>query len=85
MIPTLYRMVGATFVGMSLITSNFYSLIVGLFFLDAKFPPFYPIAYLLVIFSVTAYSLAPPPFSQIQKPDEEELDLYLNQIRRIPP
>lgn len=61
LVPTVYRMVGATFLSMSLITSNFYSLLVGLFFLDAKMPPFYPIAYALVIISVTAYSLAPSP------------------------
>lgn len=48
---------------MSLITSNFYSLIVGLFFLDVAMPPFYPIAYALVLVSVTTYSLAPSPSS----------------------
>lgn len=59
LVPTVYRMVGATFLSMSLITSNFYSLIVGLFFLDATMPPFYPMAYALVIISVTTFSLAP--------------------------
>ena len=34
--PTLYRMSNATFISMSLITSNFYSLLAGLVFLDAK-------------------------------------------------
>jgi solute carrier family 35 protein F1/2 len=36
LVPTVYRMMGATFLSMSLITSNFYSLTVGLLFLDAK-------------------------------------------------
>lgn len=63
LVPTVYRMAGATFLSMSLITSNFYSLIVGLFFLDVAMPPFYPIAYALVLVSVTTYSLAPSPSS----------------------
>lgn len=70
LVPTVYRMMGATFLSMSLITSNFYSLIVGLFFLEAKMPPFYPIAYALVIVSVTTYSLAPSPTPK-QEIDEE--------------
>ncbi|GAN09761.1 solute carrier family 35 member F2 [Mucor ambiguus] len=72
LVPTVYRMVGATFLSMSLITSNFYSLIVGLLFLDAHMPPFYPIAYALVIISVTAYSLAPSPIPLKQEGDDEE-------------
>lgn len=75
LVPTVYRMVGATFLSMSLITSNFYSLIVGLFFLDAHMPPFYPIAYALVIVSVTTYSLAPSPSSII---DDIERNPILN-------
>ncbi|KAL9543210.1 hypothetical protein MBANPS3_008221 [Mucor bainieri] len=72
LVPTVYRMVGATFLSMSLITSNFYSLVVGLLFLDAHMPPFYPIAYALVIISVTAYSLAPSPIPLKQEGDDEE-------------
>lgn len=71
LVPTVYRMMGATFLSMSLITSNFYSLIVGLFFLDAKMPPFYPVAYALVIISVTTYSLAPSPTPKTELLDEE--------------
>ncbi|KAI8883739.1 DUF914-domain-containing protein [Backusella circina FSU 941] len=63
LVPTVYRMAGATFLSISLITSNFYSLVVGIFFLDAKMPPFYPVAYALVLVGVTLYSLAPPPLS----------------------
>lgn len=36
LVPTVYRMTSATFVNMNLITNNFYSLLVGLFFLNAK-------------------------------------------------
>ncbi|RCH97325.1 hypothetical protein CU098_011611, partial [Rhizopus stolonifer] len=72
LVPTVYRMAGAAFLSMSLITSNFYSLIVGLLFLNAKMPSFYPIAYALVIASVATYSLAPSPLSvEHQHPDEE--------------
>lgn len=34
--PTLYRMSNATFLSMSLMTSNFYSLLASLVFLDAQ-------------------------------------------------
>ncbi|KAL9544565.1 hypothetical protein PS6_008696 [Mucor atramentarius] len=61
---------------MSLITSNFYSLVVGLLFLDAHMPPFYPIAYALVIVSVTVYSLAPSPIPHKQEGDEENRPIY---------
>lgn len=76
LVPTVYRMVGATFLSMSLITSNFYSLVVGLLFLDAHMPPFYPIAYALVIVSVTVYSLAPSPIPLKQEGDEENRPIY---------
>ncbi|ORE23461.1 DUF914-domain-containing protein [Rhizopus microsporus] len=59
LVPTVYRMTSATFVNMNLITNNFYSLLVGLFFLNAKMPPFYLVAYVLVITGVISYSLAP--------------------------
>ncbi|KAI9489838.1 solute carrier family 35 member SLC35F1/F2/F6 [Zychaea mexicana] len=59
--PTLYRISNATFISMSLITANFYSLLAGLLFLDAKMPPFYPLAYILVICGVTLYNLTTPP------------------------
>jgi hypothetical protein len=36
LVPTVYRMASATFVNMNLITNNFYSLLIGLFFLNAK-------------------------------------------------
>jgi solute carrier family 35 protein F1/2 len=78
LVPTVYRMVGATFLSMSLITSNFYSLIVGLFFLDATMPPFYPIAYTLVIISVTSYSLAPSPSAFKQESEEIQPILGIN-------
>ncbi|KAF7724549.1 hypothetical protein EC973_000926 [Apophysomyces ossiformis] len=51
---------------MSLITSNFYSLVMGLVFLDAKMPPLYPFAYVLVLLGVIAYNLIPPPTSDTE-------------------
>ncbi|KAG1137311.1 hypothetical protein G6F37_010867 [Rhizopus arrhizus] len=64
LVPIVYRMAGAAFLSMSLITSNFYSLLVGICFLDAKMPQFYPISYTLVIVGVVFYSLAPSPTSE---------------------
>ncbi|KAG1049386.1 hypothetical protein G6F43_008286 [Rhizopus delemar] len=64
LIMLMYRMAGAAFLSMSLITSNFYSLLVGICFLDAKMPQFYPISYTLVIVGVVFYSLAPSPTSE---------------------
>ncbi|CAO3618237.1 unnamed protein product [Cunninghamella blakesleeana] len=61
LIPKLYRLGGATFVSMNLMTSNFYSLLMGLLFLNAKMPPFYPLAYLLVIIGATFYNSSQPP------------------------
>ncbi|KAI8377454.1 solute carrier family 35 member SLC35F1/F2/F6 [Radiomyces spectabilis] len=61
LVPTLYRWSGAIFMSMSLTTSNFYSLLIGLFFLESQMPPFYPVAYILVIGGVTLYNLAPSP------------------------
>ncbi|KAI8142714.1 solute carrier family 35 member SLC35F1/F2/F6 [Fennellomyces sp. T-0311] len=76
--PTLYRISNATFISMSLMTSNFYSLLAGLLFLDAKMPPFYPIAYILVICGVTSYNMTTPPqtsqrseYQSLAKSDEE--------------
>ncbi|KAG2226751.1 hypothetical protein INT45_005716 [Circinella minor] len=81
--PTLYRMSNATFISMSLITSNFYSLLAGLIFLDAKMPSFYPIAYILVICGVTIYNLTDPPrtnqneYQSIKNDDTENNRRYL--------
>ncbi|SAM02709.1 hypothetical protein [Absidia glauca] len=61
LIPMIYRLCGATFVSMSLMTSNFYSLLIGLLFLEAKMPPLYPLAYFLVIVGATLYNMSRPP------------------------
>ncbi|CAO3595504.1 unnamed protein product [Absidia cylindrospora] len=71
LIPTIYRLAGAIFVGMSLVTSNFYSLLIGLVFLDAKMPPFYPLAYFLVIIGAALYNIVPPP---VYRPQQNEQD-----------
>ncbi|KAI9278846.1 solute carrier family 35 member SLC35F1/F2/F6 [Phascolomyces articulosus] len=81
--PSLYRLSNATFISMSLITSNFYSLLAGLVFLDAKMPKFYPIAYILVIGGVTIYNLTNPPrtnhseYESIKNDDPEINRSYL--------
>jgi solute carrier family 35 protein F1/2 len=46
-------------------------------------PPFYPIAYAIVILSVTAYSLAPSPSSDEEKSqpyDEERSPLIVHAL-----
>ncbi|KAJ8662375.1 hypothetical protein O0I10_002069 [Lichtheimia ornata] len=59
--PTLYRMTNATFLSMSLMTSNFYSLLASLVFLEAQMPPFYPVAYILVICGAAIFNTSDPP------------------------
>ncbi|ORX58134.1 DUF914-domain-containing protein [Hesseltinella vesiculosa] len=62
--PVMYRMTGAAFVSISLMSSNFYSLLVGLVFLDAKMPALYPFAYILVVAGAVVYnSIQPPAYS----------------------
>ncbi|ORY92149.1 solute carrier family 35 member SLC35F1/F2/F6 [Syncephalastrum racemosum] len=70
--PWLYRMSSATFLSMNLVTSNFYSLLIGLLFLDAKMPPFYPVAYVLVIAGVSLFNLTRPPSQSA----EERLPIF---------
>ncbi|KAG0166652.1 hypothetical protein DFQ30_006953 [Apophysomyces sp. BC1015] len=41
-------------------------------FLDAKMPPLYPLAYVLVLMGVTAYNLTPPPVTSIENEYSEE-------------
>ncbi|KAI8379966.1 solute carrier family 35 member SLC35F1/F2/F6 [Choanephora cucurbitarum] len=84
LVPTVYRMAGAAFLSMNLITSNFYSLIVGLLFLNAKMPPFYPIAYALVITSITIFSLVSPTTTSDQlKQDEESMPISNDSSKRV--
>ncbi|OBZ83066.1 Solute carrier family 35 member F2 [Choanephora cucurbitarum] len=84
LVPTVYRMAGAAFLSMNLITSNFYSLIVGLLFLNAKMPPLYPIAYALVITSVTIFSLvSPTTISGQLKQDEESMPISNDSSKRV--
>ncbi|KAI8062873.1 solute carrier family 35 member SLC35F1/F2/F6 [Gongronella butleri] len=59
--PRIYRLAGATFVSMSLMSSNFYSLLVGLIFLDNQMPTVYPLAYILVVTGAALYNYIQPP------------------------
>ncbi|KAI8985229.1 solute carrier family 35 member SLC35F1/F2/F6 [Pilobolus umbonatus] len=61
LVPIIYRQAGATFLSMSMITSNFYSLFVGIFILDAKMPPLYPLAYALVIINIILFTMTSTP------------------------
>ncbi|SAM07516.1 hypothetical protein [Absidia glauca] len=76
--PIIYRMAGATFASMNVMTCSFYSLLIAILFLNAKMPPLYPVAYLLVVAGATTYNLAKAPTFQgknepeLQSPDEHQ-------------
>ncbi|KAL1933240.1 hypothetical protein VTP01DRAFT_7330 [Rhizomucor pusillus] len=67
--PTVYRLSNATFLSMSLITSNFYTLLIGLVFLDAEMPRLYPFAYILVLLGAATYNFSTPPSSKVADPE----------------
>ncbi|CAO3611134.1 unnamed protein product [Cunninghamella echinulata] len=85
LIPKLYRLAGATFVSMNLMTSNFYSLLMGLLFLNAKMPPFYPLAYLLVIIGASFYnSTQPPVYHHQQQQQLLQSDINRHEYETLP-
>ncbi|KAI8337196.1 solute carrier family 35 member SLC35F1/F2/F6 [Chlamydoabsidia padenii] len=60
-LPIIFRTAGATFVSVNLTTGNFYSLLMGIYFLDAKMTPLYPLAYILVMAGVLIYNFSKAP------------------------
>ncbi|KAG0272763.1 hypothetical protein BGZ95_011458 [Linnemannia exigua] len=75
--PILLRLSSATFFNLSLLTSDFYGLLFGLFLFEAKINEVYPIAYVLIMIGIIVYNIreAPEPkfkpILQDKQPQEE--------------
>ncbi|KAG0038544.1 hypothetical protein BGZ82_011662 [Podila clonocystis] len=72
--PILFRLSSATFFNLSLLTSDFYGLVFGIFLFGAKINRLYPIAYVLIIAGIIFYNVYPAPepqFKQILRRDHE--------------
>ncbi|KAF9381703.1 hypothetical protein BGX21_002038 [Mortierella sp. AD011] len=72
--PVLFRLSSATFFNLSLLTSDFYGLIFGIFLFSAKINRLYPIAYVLIIGGLVVYNLYPAPepqFKEILKVEDD--------------
>ncbi|KAF9953020.1 hypothetical protein BGZ65_004911 [Modicella reniformis] len=65
--PLLFRRSSATFFNLSLLTSDFYGLIFGLFLFGAKVNYLYPIAYIQIIVGIIVYNLYPAPEPKFKK------------------
>ncbi|KAF9905956.1 hypothetical protein BX616_000872 [Lobosporangium transversale] len=59
--PILLRLSSATFFNLSLLTSDFYGLLFGLFLFSAKINELYPIAYVLICLGIIIYNIYPAP------------------------
>ncbi|KAG0347082.1 hypothetical protein BG004_000142 [Podila humilis] len=73
--PILFRLSSATFFNLSLLTSDFYGLVFGIFLFSAKINRLYPIAYVLIIAGIIVYNVYPAPepnFKHILRRDSEE-------------
>ncbi|KAF9106906.1 hypothetical protein BGX29_008014 [Mortierella sp. GBA35] len=80
--PIMLRLSSATFFNLSLLTSDFYGLLFGLFLFDAKINSLYPVAYVLIMIGIIIYNIreAPEPqFKPVLKDktegEEEDEDL----------
>jgi len=65
--PVLFRLSSATFFNLSLLTSDFYGLIFGIFLFNAKINKLYPIAYVLIIGGILVYNIYPAPEPMFEK------------------
>ncbi|KAF9434865.1 hypothetical protein BGZ76_007281 [Entomortierella beljakovae] len=59
--PILFRLSSATFFNLSLLTSDFYGLLFGLFLFNATINKIYPIAYVLICLGIIIYNIYPAP------------------------
>ncbi|KAG0197293.1 hypothetical protein BGX28_009222 [Mortierella sp. GBA30] len=59
--PILFRLSSATFFNLSLLTSDFYGLLFGLFLFNATINKIYPIAYVLIILGIIIYNVCAAP------------------------
>ncbi|KAF9901736.1 hypothetical protein EC991_005745 [Linnemannia zychae] len=62
--PILLRLSSATFFNLSLLTSDFYGLLFGLFLFQSKINEVYPIAYVLIIIGIVIYNIREAPEPQ---------------------
>ncbi|KAG0323869.1 hypothetical protein BGZ99_002402 [Dissophora globulifera] len=65
--PVLFRLSSATFFNLSLLTSDFYGLLFGLFLFGSKINHLYPIAYVLIIAGIVVYNIYPAPEPKFEK------------------
>ncbi|KAF9905469.1 hypothetical protein EC991_001636 [Linnemannia zychae] len=65
--PVLFRLSSATFFNLSLLTSDFYGLIFGIFLFNSKINKLYPIAYILIIGGIVVYNIYPAPEPKFEK------------------
>ncbi|KAG0227537.1 hypothetical protein BGW42_002896 [Actinomortierella wolfii] len=59
--PILLRRASATFFNLSLLTSDFYTLIFGIILFKAEIQKLYPVAYVLIISGIIVYNIKPAP------------------------
>ncbi|KAF9948367.1 hypothetical protein BGZ72_009711 [Mortierella alpina] len=65
--PILFRLSSATFFNLSLLTSDFYGLLFGLFLFNATINKIYPIAYVLILLGIILYNVRPAPEPKFKK------------------
>ncbi|KAF9106000.1 hypothetical protein BGX29_010765 [Mortierella sp. GBA35] len=82
--PVLFRLSSATFVNLSLLTSDFYGLIFGIFLFNAKINRLYPIAYVLIIAGIVVYNIYPAPEPQFEKILQREKDVEVQPADQPP-
>ncbi|KAG0215972.1 hypothetical protein BGX33_000670 [Mortierella sp. NVP41] len=82
--PVLFRLSSATFVNLSLLTSDFYGLIFGIFLFNAKINRLYPIAYVLIIAGIVVYNIYPAPKPQFEKILQREKDVEVQPADQPP-
>ncbi|KAF9208823.1 hypothetical protein BGZ49_007379 [Haplosporangium sp. Z 27] len=64
--PLVFRLSSATFFNLSLLTSDFYGLLFGLFLFNAKINNIYPIAYVVIIVGIIVYNISPAPVPKFE-------------------
>ncbi|KAF9184844.1 hypothetical protein BGZ51_003109 [Haplosporangium sp. Z 767] len=64
--PILIHLSSATFFNLSLLTSDFYGLILGIILFNAKINRLYPIAYVLIVVGIIVYNIYPAPEAQFK-------------------
>jgi len=70
--PILLRLSNATFFNLSLLTSDFYGLILGIFIFNYTVDSLYPIAYVLIIGGLIVYNIYPSPEPKFKRIFKEE-------------